>query len=117
MLDVSCEFAIDLTVRDEEEVGEQSTLVQGCTTAVQALLSRVGMNARGTVKRVLKERPSALVKDKESSKEKRASASRKRLRRESVRNKLGEVAEGEEQPKRAAVSVGVAYDDEMMMRT
>ena len=59
----------------------------------------------------------ALVEDKESSKEKRASASRKRLRKESVRNKLGEVAEGEEQPKRAAVSVGVAYDDEMMMRT
>ena len=42
LLDVSCECAIDLTVRDEEEVGEQSTLVQGCTTAVQALLSRVG---------------------------------------------------------------------------
>ena len=46
LLDVSCKCAIDLTVRDEEEVGEQSTLVQGCTTAVQALLSRVGMNAR-----------------------------------------------------------------------
>ena len=59
----------------------------------------------------------ALVEEKESSKEERATASRKRLRKESVRNKLGEVAEGEEQPKRAAVSVGVAYDDEMMMRT
>ena len=84
-----------MTVRDEEEVGEQPTLVQGCTTAVQALLSRVGMNVRGTVKCVLKERPAkdVVVEEKESSKEKRASASRKRPRKESVRNKLGEAAE------------------------
>ena len=55
-LDESCETAIDLTVRDEDEVEEQSTLVNSCTVAVQKLLDRVGMNARGTVKRVVKAR-------------------------------------------------------------
>ena len=58
-LDESCETAIDLTVRDEDEVEEQSTLVNSCTVAVQKLLDRVGMNARGTVKRVVKARNSA----------------------------------------------------------
>ncbi len=66
-LDASCEFAIDLTVRDEEEVNEQSALVQGCTTAFQVLLSRVGMNARGTV-RLMAAKPApvevAAVKEK-----------------------------------------------------
>lgn len=56
LLDASCKVAIDLTVRDAEEVEEQSTLVQGCTTAVQVFLDRVGMNARGTMKRVVKMR-------------------------------------------------------------
>lgn len=55
-------------------VGEQSILVQGCTNAVQLLLDRVGMNARGTVRRVVKEKAAS------NAKEKRANASRKSRR-------------------------------------
>jgi len=119
LLDESCEFAIDLTVRDADEVGEQSILVQGCTTAVQVLLSRVGMNARGTVKCVVKERPEkelALVvaKEKESSKARRAS--RKRPRKESARDDgadedLDMEEELKEQPKRAAKAARAVEDN------
>lgn len=63
-------MAIDLTVC-EGGVEEQSSLVQGCTTAVQLLLDRVGMNSRGLVKRVAKERfvpVIAVVKEKAEAK-------------------------------------------------
>lgn len=53
-LDESCETAIDLTIRDEDELEDQFTLVNSCTASIQKLLDRVGMNARGTVKRVPK---------------------------------------------------------------
>ena len=84
-LDRSCSMAIDLTVvgggggvGDEAEVekqeeAEQSVLVQGCTSSVQLLLDRFGMNSRGLIKRIVKERQvPVIVVQKEKAKSKKS---------------------------------------------
>jgi hypothetical protein len=71
-------LVIDLTIHDIEEVSEQSALVLGCATAVQVLLDKVHMNSRGSVKRIMKERPPSLLAEMESKQEKTVSAGRRR---------------------------------------
>jgi outer membrane biosynthesis protein TonB len=44
--------AIDLTVRGAEQAGEQSGLVNECIQVMTGVLDVIGMNARGTVRRV-----------------------------------------------------------------
>jgi hypothetical protein len=44
--------AIDLTVRDAGQAGEQSGLINECIQVMTGVLDVIGMNARGTVRRV-----------------------------------------------------------------
>jgi hypothetical protein len=68
--------AIELTVRDEDVAGEQTALVNECMQVMNVVLDRIGMNGRGTVRRVVPAVPAvavavaSIVKQKKS-KEKR----------------------------------------------
>jgi hypothetical protein len=45
--------AIDLTVRDDDVAGEQTKLVTECMNVMNVVLDRIGMNARGIMRRVV----------------------------------------------------------------